>query len=81
LLLLTLAFGLVRLTPLILCLTFVVTALLFGLALLLGVVVAPVLVLILLVLVRFPFFTSYATVFTVAGFLGSGKTGGSQQSS
>jgi hypothetical protein len=80
LLLLTLAFGLIRLATLILGLTFIVAALLFGLALLLSFFVAPVLVLILLVLVPLPFFTSHATIFTVGGLLGSGKTGGSQQS-
>jgi len=83
LLFLTLAFGLIRLPTLILGLTFVVTALLFGLASLLGFFVAPVFILILLVLLvlfRFPFFASQATVFTVTRLLGTGKTGGSQQS-
>ena len=80
LLFLTLAFGLIRLPTLILGLTFVVTALLFGLASLLGFFVAPVFILILLVLFRFPFFASQATVFTVTRLLGTGKTGGSQQS-
>ena len=79
LLFLTLAFGLIRLPTLILGLT----ALLFGLASLLGFFVAPVFILILLVLLvlfRFPFFASQATVFTVTRLLGTGKTGGSQQS-
>ena len=80
LLFLTLAFGLIRLATLILGLTFVVTALLFGLASLLGFFVAPGFILILLVLFRFPFFASQATVFTVTRLLGTGKTGGSQQS-
>jgi len=81
LLFLTLAFGLIRLATLILGLTFVVVALLFGLASLLGFFVAPVFILILLVLFCFPFFASQATVFTVTRLLGTGKTGGSQQSS
>jgi hypothetical protein len=80
LLFLTLAFGLIRLATLILGLTFVVTALLFGLASLLGFFVAPIFILILLVLVPFPLFASHATIFTVAGLLGgAGKTAGSQQ--
>jgi len=79
LLFLTLAFGLVRLATLILGLTFVVTALLFGLASLLGFFVALISVLILLVLFRFPFFPSQATVFTVTGLLGTGKAGGPEQ--
>jgi len=79
LLFLTLAFGLVRLATLILGLTFVVTALLFGLASLLGFFVALISVLILLVLFRFPFFPSQATVFTVTGLLGTGKAGGPEE--
>jgi hypothetical protein len=79
LLFLTLAFGLVSLATLILGLTFVVTALLFGLASLLGFCAGLISVLILLALFRFPFFTSHATVFTIAGLLGAGQAGGSEQ--
>jgi hypothetical protein len=80
LLFLTLTFGLIGLATLILRLTFVVTALLFGLASLLGFFAALISVLILLVLVRFPLFTSQATVFAVTGLLGTGNSGGRQQS-
>ncbi|HSQ24187.1 MAG TPA: hypothetical protein VLN44_07255 [Pyrinomonadaceae bacterium] len=86
LLVLALPFGLtlrVALAALILCLTFVVTALLLSLTSLLCFFVPPGLILILiliLILVPFPLFTAYAAVLAIAGFLGVGKAGGSQQS-
>jgi hypothetical protein len=79
LLLLTLPFSLalfVTLATLLLRLTFVVAALLFGLTPL-GFVVAPV---VILILVPFPLFAANATVLTIVGLLCAGQAGGCRQS-
>jgi hypothetical protein len=63
-----------RLTLLVLRLTFVVPSLLFSLPALLAFFAAPVFVLILLILFRFPLFTAEPAILPVTRFLGGGDT-------